>query len=123
MRGMVRQRQVVLFVLAVIVPCLVLVVMAVRMAVQERELTAKRLNDERLRRTAVIRESLLSTLERTRIQAVAAFERGPRGGVAPPDAPVALVARIDKDRLVLPWEDEVAADEIRRAIAGGAAGE
>lgn len=122
MRGIVRQRQVLLFVIAVIVPCVVLVVMAVRMALQERELTAKRLDDERLRRSATIRESLLAAVERVRLHAITAFERDPRAPMPPIDVPVALVARIENDRLVLPWDDEAAADQARRAIADGAAG-
>jgi two-component system phosphate regulon sensor histidine kinase PhoR len=122
MRGLVRHRQVLLFVIAIVVPSILLVVMAVRMARQERELEAKRLDDERLRRTATIRDALLSTLERARVHATAAFERDPHSPGPSSDVPVALVARIADDHLVLPWDDPAAADAARRAIADGAAG-
>jgi len=115
-RGLVRQRHVLLFVLAVIVPSLVLVVMAVRMARQERELADKRLDDERVRRTAAIRDSLLATLERVRLRATASFDREPH--LRPPaiDVPVAFAARVDRDRLTMPWDDEAAAEQARRAL-------
>ena len=50
------RRQVLLFLAAILVPCLVLVALAARMIRQERELAQKRLVEDRLRRLAQVRD-------------------------------------------------------------------
>ncbi len=58
------RRRIVLFLVAIVVPCLVLVVLSLRMISQERELTEKRLLDEQHRRTSEVHQELLTHLER-----------------------------------------------------------
>ncbi len=53
-------RQVPLFLLAIILPCAVLVALGLRMIGQERELAEKRLSDERSRVTGHLRQELSS---------------------------------------------------------------
>jgi signal transduction histidine kinase len=94
-----RRRQVVLFLLAIVVPSLVLVVMGARLTVQERELASKRAADERARRLDDISQALATYLERLTLTHLAA----PRTESLA--APVVLVARIEQDRIVLPWDE------------------
>jgi signal transduction histidine kinase len=106
------RRQVVLFVVAIVAPCALLVAMAFRMAAQDRELADKRRGDERLRQTDAIRRSLVAYLERTSLHALAS-------SVDSAEPAAAVVARLDGDRLILPWDDERAAAEAVRAMAAG----
>lgn len=99
LRGVVARRQVVLFLLAVVVPSAVLVVMAARMSMQERELAHKRVIDERQRQVDDIRQKLLAYLEPLKQQQMTA-------GRLAPQAPIQLVARVDRDAgIVLPWDE------------------
>lgn len=103
MRRAVPWRQVTLFVLAVVVPSVVLVMMAAWMAMQEGELTHKRARDERQRQIEEIRQGLVASLERVKLLQAAAYrESGHRGALQPH---VVLVARVERDRLVLPWDE------------------
>ncbi|MBI2187621.1 MAG: c-type cytochrome [Acidobacteria bacterium] len=90
----VRTRQVLLFVLAIGLPCLVLVALSLRMLAQERELAEKRLADERRRMAADVRQDLLTRLERLRLQAAGTVHADP----------IVLVADAQGDRLLLPWD-------------------
>jgi signal transduction histidine kinase len=76
------RRQILLFLLAVLVPAAVLVTLAVRLVGQERELSAKRV--EAARRDAIeqLRRELSARL----------------------DPAIVFVAPIEQDRMVLPWE-------------------
>jgi signal transduction histidine kinase len=96
--GAISARQALFFVLAIVVPCALLVVLTVRMLVQERELADQRIADERVRIAADVRQELLSHLERLRLEAAA----------AEPLPQVALVAQVDGGRLVMPWERDPA---------------
>jgi signal transduction histidine kinase len=99
----VRPRQAVFFLLAIVLPCSLLVVLTTRMLVQERELGDKRRADEQRRLAADVRQDLLARVERIRLGAV----RGDDGGTQPRE--LALVARVETDRLILPWEGDAAA--------------
>jgi hypothetical protein len=97
------RRQLVLFLTAVLAPCLVLVALGLRMIAQEQELAEKRLAEERLRRLADTRRELLARLERL---------------WADPQHPViALLARAEGDRLVLPWERRQETEQFARLAA------
>lgn len=63
-------RQVVLFLVALGLPCVLLVGLSLRMLAQERELAEKRLADDRRRVAAAVRQELLSRLERLRLEAL-----------------------------------------------------
>ena len=100
------RRQVLLFLGAILVPCVVLVALSVRMIGQERELAAKRLGDDRHRLAEQMARELSARLERIKIEALGALAAEP-GSVpaAPHGGEVALVARMKDRKLVLPWED------------------
>jgi signal transduction histidine kinase len=97
-------RQAALFLVTLALPCSLLVLLTVRMLVQERELTEKRAADERRRLTTDIRQRLLADLERLRI----AGERA--------HADVALVAPVEDGALVLPWQSNAATVEVTAAL-------
>src|SRR2546428_7948525 len=64
------RRRIVLFLVAIVVPSLVLIVLSLRMIGQERELTEKRLLDEQHRRTSELRQELLTHLERIKLKQI-----------------------------------------------------
>ena len=107
------RRQIALFLLAVVGPCVGLGWMAVRMATQERELADKRRSDDRERRAETLRQSLTAYLERVKLQLASDFEGGRPPG---PDTAAALVASVDHQRLILPWDVDEAVGRARAAI-------
>ncbi|MBI3048640.1 MAG: hypothetical protein HYY76_10070 [Acidobacteria bacterium] len=99
-RRRLRARQALLFVLAIGLPCVVLVALSLRMIAQERELAEKRLADERRRIAADVGQELRLRLDRLRREATDPASPAPAAGR---DA-IALVSDVGRDRLVLPWE-------------------
>ena len=94
------------FLLAVMLPSGLLVLLTLRMLVQDRELAEKRAADERRRLAADIRQELLSRVEQIRLTARSASDSA-SGNVEPQE--VALLARVEAGRLVLPWEADAEA--------------
>jgi signal transduction histidine kinase len=112
-RRRLRTRQAVLFLAAIGLPCLVLVALSLRMIAQERELAEKRLADERRRMAVDVRQDLRSRLDHLRLEALNGARRG-----APGDAgAVVLIARLEGDRLVLPWDVQPETAEAAAALA------
>ena len=102
------RRQVLLFLAAILLPCSVLVVLGLRMIIQERELADKRLADERSRVTSQIRQALSARLERIALQEGTALVADP-GHASSSEyghPAVALIARVSNGSLVLPWEGD-----------------
>ena len=67
-RSLGHRKQILLFLLAVILPSLVLVVFTLRMMSQEQELSQKRIEDERRRTAREIGQHLLVRLEKIKLQ-------------------------------------------------------
>lgn len=103
-------RQIWFFLVAVLLPCSVLVGLSLRMMRQDRELAAKRLTEERERVAATLRQELLGALERIKYEEASALTAGDDDVRArwSEDATVVLVAQLDDDRPVMPWEEVVA---------------
>jgi signal transduction histidine kinase len=118
MRPRGHQRQVLLFLITVIVPCLVLVVLGLRIVSQERELADKRAAEERRRLANAVRQELLTVLERIRLREASALaaHSGATVWAAPEDPAVALVGWVQGGRLALPWEALRAAAEFRQLL-------
>jgi hypothetical protein len=110
------RRRIVLFLVAIVVPSLVLVVLSLRMISQERELTEKRLLDEQHRRTSEIRQELLTHLERIKLKQVRALANGITT-VDYGDPGLVLVSLVENNQLVLPWEQNHKADEFQQMLA------
>jgi signal transduction histidine kinase len=138
------RKQIVLFVLAVILPSLVLVAFTMRMISQEKELAQKRMTEERRRLARDFGERLLLRLEKIKLQEASALgrETGPAGGdefrversegagYANPE--VVLVGFVEDNRLRLPWEIDGRIEvstrllnqaSFRQMMAGGEAAE
>jgi signal transduction histidine kinase len=90
------KRQILLFLLAVLLPAAVLVTLAVRLVRQETELAAKRVEAARREASEELRRELSARLDAIKL----AFAADARS-----DPPIVFVARLEQDRVVLPWED------------------
>ncbi len=115
------RRQVLLFLVAIILPCVVLVVLGVSMVAQERELGEKRRSDEKRRVANQIRQDLSSRLERIALQEAAAVASNPDRFTTQVygDPTVALVGQATNGRLLLPWEQNGRRDRFQRLLADG----
>ncbi|MFQ5929815.1 MAG: hypothetical protein ACE5MK_08945 [Acidobacteriota bacterium] len=74
MRPRTHRKQVLLFLIAVVLPSLALVALTLRMIGQERELAEKRRAEERRRLASEIGQQLLVRLEKIKLQEVSALE-------------------------------------------------
>jgi len=115
------RRQVLLFLVAILLPCVVLVALGLRIVSQERELAEKRLADERHSLTAQLRQELTSRLDRIAFQEATAFLAD---STSPPsrsyrNPAVALVASVSDGRLVLPWDRDPRSARFRQLLAQG----
>jgi signal transduction histidine kinase len=113
------RRQILLFLIAVLFPCLVLIGLGLRITDQEQELAGKRAADERRRRVEETRELLSAKLQRIAILEVDAWLRRESGETKAPrsSAEVALVGRVRQDRLELPWERALSQATSRWVVA------
>src|SRR5580700_11875967 len=94
------KRQVFLFLAAILVPAVVLVGLASRMMVQDRELAARNAVDRRQLAVDQLRRELSARLEAIKLQEIINASHR-RDSVNPA---VVLTAAVEGDRLVLPWE-------------------
>src|SRR5262245_50441494 len=94
-----------LFLIAILVPCVVLVALSLRMIEQERQLEDKRFMEDRQRAVDQVRQGLLSQLEKIKLEEVTrmAARTGDAESVRSASA-VAFVATLHDGRLQLPWE-------------------
>jgi signal transduction histidine kinase/tetratricopeptide (TPR) repeat protein len=112
------RRQVLLFVVAIMVPFLVLVALSLRMIGQERELAEKRLAEDQRRLVSQIRQELLARLERIKLQEVSAMatQEGKAQAASYENTAVVLVSQVENNRLVLPWEVNRRAEEFQQLL-------
>ena len=119
------RRQVILFLAAVLLPCVALVALGLRLLVQERELGAARFEDERRRVTRELQQDLSSQLERTALRQATALAARPEllQAWTYDDSVVVLVARLSEGQLLLPWEQDEMRSEARALLSQGEFGE
>ena len=111
------RRQVVLFLVAVILPSVVLVALGIRLVSQDLELQRSRQEDAR--RAALVEASRLALAELEDIEATVLGALEGSLDLATRDYPhpaIRLVARVENGRVVLPWEDSPSVVEARRAL-------
>jgi len=113
------RKQILLFLLAIILPSLILVVFALRMLSQESELAQKRMVDERRRMAHEIGQHLLVRLEKVKLQESSAAANwtqlsAQRDYVNPE---VVLIGQVEGDRLMLPWEENKKSEEFRQLLS------
>jgi len=119
MKSRGHRKQILLFVLAVILPSLVLVVFTLRMISQEKELAQKRAVDERRRLASEIGQHLLVRLEKIKLQessaAVNWTQLSAKRDYVNPE--VVLIGLVERDRLLLPWEENQKSEEFHRLLS------
>jgi signal transduction histidine kinase len=106
MRVSRHKRQIFLFLVAILVPAGVLVGLAGRIVYQDRELAAKRAVDQRSAAVEQLRRELSSRLEAIKLQEINGLMRS-ADSTRPPGSEnpaVIFTARLEGDRLLLPWE-------------------
>ncbi|HET7102315.1 MAG TPA: tetratricopeptide repeat protein, partial [Terriglobia bacterium] len=109
------RKQVLLFFVAVLLPCLVLVVLTLRMASQQKELAQKREAEDRQNTLREIRERLLSKLEAIEsrgLDELAAWQPA-NWSVMPGEVSIVLIAPLDGSRLALPWDADTSLPKFR----------
>ena len=113
------RKQIFLFLVAVILPSLVLVAFTLRMISQERELAQKRAIDERGRMAAEIGQHLLVRLEKIKLQEASAAANRTRSNTDSyyVNPEVVLTAQVDGDRLIMPWEKNQEIDKSRKLLS------
>jgi len=118
------RRQVSLFLVAVLLPCMVLVLLGLRIIEQERELGAKRLADERRSVAARLRQELSSHLARIALQEATALAADPDSLAYRTylDPSVVLVGQVSDGHLVLPWERDPRRARFGRLLVQGTFG-
>jgi len=107
------RKQILLFLIAVILPSAVLVFFTTRMFRQERELAEKRARDQRLLLAREFGQSLLEWLERLKLEEVDVF-RNPPAAAEPSQyahSSVELIGLVDESGLKWPWEFDPFAQE------------
>lgn len=119
MKGRGHRKQILLFLLAVILPSLVLIFLTVRMIGQEKELTQKRITDERRRVAHEIGQHFLIRLESIKLQetsAESAWQLMPAGmNYVNPE--VVLICLVDGHQLVMPWERNQEIENARQYLS------
>src|SRR6516225_6479807 len=99
-------RQVFLFLIAVLVPAVVLIGLATRIMNQDRELAAKRALDQRRAAVDQLRRELSARLEAIKLQEINRLIRGSQAGHPEESENPAVVftATLEGDQLMLPRE-------------------
>ncbi|MGA2327036.1 MAG: ATP-binding protein [Bryobacteraceae bacterium] len=103
-----------LFLGAVLAPCMILVALSIQIVRQERELREKRRVDEQRQLAREIRNDLAARLEAIQRDEI---RTDLEPGQSYRHREVALVAWLDEDKLVLPWERDRAARTSRDLIS------
>lgn len=119
MKGRSHRKQILLFLVTVLLPSLVLIGLTVRMIGQEKELAQKRMAEERRRVAREIGQHLLMRLESIKLQEASSASELPllpaEMNYVNPE--VVLICRVDGRQLVLPWERNQETENARRYLS------
>jgi signal transduction histidine kinase len=102
-----RKRQLLLVLIAILLPAGVLVSLAVRVFRQEAELAEKRMADVRRDALVQLRREVAAKLEAIKLQEVDHLRDEPRLPITrrPPGSAVVFVVPLEQDRMVMPWDE------------------
>jgi signal transduction histidine kinase len=119
------KRQVLLFFVAVLLPCAALLALGLRLVVQEKELARARLEDEQRRVTRQLHQDLASHLERATLRQVTALSANSNllHARVYDDSTIVLLARVSNGQLILPWEQVEESRESRILLEEGEFGD
>ena len=114
MRTRGRNKLVLLFLIAVVLPSSVLIVLTWHMIGQEQELQQKRLADERRRMAREIAQKLLVGLEEIKLHELSAASSGAKSlnTLEYTSGEVILIGLADREQLLLPWEANQSNDRL-----------
>src|SRR4051812_17890347 len=103
-----RKRQIILFLTAILLPAALLVGLAVRVIRQEKELTEKRIEQDKRDALDQLRRELSNKLEAVKLQEAARLRDQPMSIDLrrPDDSTVVFVLPLEQDHLVLPWQEK-----------------
>jgi signal transduction histidine kinase len=118
MKGRRHRKQILLFLIAVFLPSLVLVFLTVRMIGQEKELSQKRLSEEKVRKAQEIGQNLLVKLESIKLQEASASpgEESFPARVAYVNPEVVFIGRVQGRSLSLPWENNRSLETAKKRL-------
>jgi len=113
------RKKIILYTLAVILPCVVLVAVTYRMVRQEQELAHKSAAEESSRLAGEIGQALLMRLENMKLQEVDALATGEGSASAREYAnqEIVLIAEVKDGRIILPWDRDSRIEEAEQALA------
>jgi len=119
MKGRSHRKQILLFLVTVLLPSLVLIGLTVRMIGQEKELAQKRLTEERRRVAREIGQHFLARLESIKLQEVSAVSERQSlpAEINYVNPEVVLICLIDGRQLVLPWERNQQTENVRQYLS------
>lgn len=122
MKGRSHRKQILLFLVTVLLPSLVLIGLTVRMIGQEKELAQKRLTEERRRVAREIGQHFLVRLENIKLQEASALSEQQ---IMPAEInyvnpEVVLICQVDGRQLVLPWERNREIENARQYLSNSA---
>ena len=116
--ALTQRRQVILFLVAVILPSAVLAVLGIRLISQDREIQRSRLADDRRAALFDAGRLALTDLDDVEARILGALETSPSLSSRDYAHPaVRFVARVEDGRVLLPWEENPSIVEARRALA------
>jgi signal transduction histidine kinase len=106
MRVSRHKRQILLFLVAILVPAGVLIGLAGRIMYQDRELAGKRAVDQRRAAVDQLRRELSSRLETIKLQEINRLIRSPNsnGARGAQNPAVVFTAKLENNHLIFPWE-------------------
>ncbi len=113
------RKQFFLFLIAVVLPSLLLVIFAWRMIRQEQELAQKRMEDERQRAAREFGQVLLMRLEKIKLQEAGVSINWTElpGNLEYINPEVALIGQVKEAKLRLPWESNQQSAEFRQILS------
>lgn len=119
MKGRSHRKQILLFLVTVLLPSLVLIGLTVRMIGQEKELAQKRMTEERRRIAREIGQNFLVRLESIKLQEVSAVSERK---LMPAEMnyinqEVVFISQVDGRQLVLPWEKNQETENTRQYLS------
>ncbi len=116
MRQYRSSRQLVLILIAILLPAGVLIGLATRVVRQETELAQTRALEARRTQVEQVRRELLARLDAVKLREINRWIRLPAAPSEieqPPDSSLVFVSALDGDRLVMPWESAPKANTSR----------
>jgi signal transduction histidine kinase len=118
MKGRSHRKQILLFLVAVLLPSVVLIFLTIRTIGQEKELSKKRFAEERVRKAREIGQNFLVNLENIKLQEINVAAAGGSFSNHPDyvNPEVILIGDVEGRRMKLPWENNEGVETIKQRL-------